>query len=98
MAASAGVGLARHLLQRDGLVSDPLLDPELTNREVAYAANPAPPADPNRRLGICAEGQGPGDAEVRRHGLHPQALGGPMDDAPSSASAELRVTTLWVLL
>ena len=48
---------------------------------MTHAANTTPPADADRRLGVGAEGEGARDAEVRGHGLHPQALGGPVDDA-----------------
>ena len=56
--------VAPHLEQGEVAAAQALLDPQLADSQVAYAANAAPAADAYRRCGIRAHADGHGEAEV----------------------------------
>ena len=72
------VGLAENLPQTKALVPDPLLDPQLADREVADSADSAALADADSRGGIDQQRKRFADTQVKRNGLGAEPFASPM--------------------
>ena len=72
------IGLARHLLEADCFIPNPLLNPKLPDSQVPDAPYATAAADADRGGRVGKERKRLRNAQIRRDGLGAEALAGPV--------------------